>query len=417
MKKLKIGILTYHRSINYGAVTQCYALSKRIQEDFPEDTVEVIDYVPKDRYDFYKPSITNFIGFNLLKNKRPLLKIKIVGKGLINLFTHPEKFKRIRERYSSFEKSMDCLPLSSKRYCCESFEEFRNKIYGEYDVIVVGSDCVWEWTTVSFPNAYYLCGDFGAKKLSYAASAGTDNCLEMNEKTRESLGKAIDDFYYIGVRDSATEYNVKNVCPHRTFFHNCDPTTFLKIDDLNEYKKKVKQKLEIAGVDFSKPIVGLMCNDRLGLLAKRIFGHNVQYVGVYQPNNSCDFFFPNLEVLEWACVFSFFSLTLTSYFHGTMLSLVNKTPVLSFDYLPETEQQKTKLHELYERLGLNGFYERGKEEYDDADVLRLREKAYEFIDSPPVESITVALDKEAESYFSFRESLHELHEGTHKSEQ
>ena len=45
---MKLGILTFHKSINYGAFMQCYALSQRLQRDFPQIEVEVIDYHPSE---------------------------------------------------------------------------------------------------------------------------------------------------------------------------------------------------------------------------------------------------------------------------------------------------------------------------------------------------------------------------------
>ena len=42
----RVGILTFHKSINYGAFMQCYSLSQRMQRDFPDCRIEVIDYVP-----------------------------------------------------------------------------------------------------------------------------------------------------------------------------------------------------------------------------------------------------------------------------------------------------------------------------------------------------------------------------------
>ena len=50
---MRIGILTFHRAINYGAVMQAYSLSKQLKESFPEDSVEIIDYNCKQR-EFYK---------------------------------------------------------------------------------------------------------------------------------------------------------------------------------------------------------------------------------------------------------------------------------------------------------------------------------------------------------------------------
>ena len=41
---MKIGILTFHRAINYGAVLQCYALYTTLQSMGHD--VEIIDYRP-----------------------------------------------------------------------------------------------------------------------------------------------------------------------------------------------------------------------------------------------------------------------------------------------------------------------------------------------------------------------------------
>lgn len=47
-EKMRIGILTFHRSVNSGAVMQCYSLCKRLQKEFPEVKVGVNDYhMPK----------------------------------------------------------------------------------------------------------------------------------------------------------------------------------------------------------------------------------------------------------------------------------------------------------------------------------------------------------------------------------
>ena len=44
---VKVGILTYHRSLNYGAVMQAYCLAEEIQKRFPDVSVEIVDYMSK----------------------------------------------------------------------------------------------------------------------------------------------------------------------------------------------------------------------------------------------------------------------------------------------------------------------------------------------------------------------------------
>lgn len=405
---MKIGILTFHRSINYGAVTQCYALSSRLQADFPEAEVEVIDYAPRWRVDGYKPSLKNFVFKGVSREHSRMLNAKVVVSKLAELIAHPERYRQLKARYAAFQKSMDWLPLSKKAYRQEDAASFRKAVYGEYDLIVVGSDCVWEWSTVPLPSPYYLPGDFGAVKASFAASVGTDDYTKLSAQERRELQETIGDFRYVGVRDTSSEYVVKGVCPGKPFCHNCDPTTLLDPQQLAPYKPRVREKLIKSGVDPDKPIVCVMGNEKLGRLARAIFGGKAQLVGVYVPNRFCDVFLPDLEAPEWAALFGFCRLTVTTFFHGTMLSLVNRVPVLSFDYLPETEQQHTKLHELYDRLGLEKMYYRGKREYSGEDLKAIEANALSLFEHPPAAQIAAALEREAESYASLHAFIRNL---------
>lgn len=406
---MKIGILTFHRSINYGAVTQCYSLAIELKKRFPDDTIEVIDYVPQFRVRKYEPSLWQYLFGNVSYNSTIVLNTKLVLSKAVTILTNPDAFRLLKPRHRAFVDSMWCLPLSIQSYRQDDSELFRKEIYGKYDIIVVGSDCVWEWSTVPIPNAYYLCGDYGAKKVSFAASVGTDNFRILSGEEQALIAASIADFSYIGVRDTSTEYVVKQACPRAMYYHNCDPTTFLDISLLEKYRQSAKDRLLKAGITFEKPVIGIMCNEKLGRLARDIFGDSVQYIGLYIPNRYCDVNFLDLEVLEWAAIFGLFDMTFTTFFHGTMLSLVNLTPVLSFDYLPETDEQHTKLHELYDRLELPGFYHRDKPVYTAEDVKQLKKISEKFLREPPKELIRRELEKEArhgESFFEYLQSLH-----------
>lgn len=407
---MKIGILTFHRSINYGAVAQCYALSKRIQEDFPEAVVEVIDYVPQFRLDNYKVSLYNYIFGTVTSKNSMILNLKIVFCKILGLLRSWDNYKLLKTREKAFENSMSFLPLSKEKYRQNNVANFCESVKGKYDVIIVGSDCVWEWSTVPFPNAYYLIGDYGAKKMSFAASAGTDDFEKLNGTLQYKLREALEDFSYIGVRDTSTEYVLKAAKVDKIINHNCDPTTFLNMEQLCGYKERVRQHLLEAGIDFKKPIIGVMGNEKIAKLARDIFGDDYCYVALYMPNHLCDVNMLGLTVPEWMTIFSFFKLTFTTFFHGTMLSLVNRVPVLSFDYLPETEQQITKLHELYLRLDLPGFYHRGKRVYNEDDVNRIGEIARKLVNEPPTEQIDREIIKESQYYDSFYNSMKKLHE-------
>ena len=56
-KNLRIGILTFHKSINYGSVLQAYALSKTLKD--AGYSVEIIDYEPQRYEEIYSLYLKN----------------------------------------------------------------------------------------------------------------------------------------------------------------------------------------------------------------------------------------------------------------------------------------------------------------------------------------------------------------------
>lgn len=413
---MKIGILTFHRSINYGAVTQCYALVERLKKDFPNAEVEVIDYIPAFRAKSYKPTVRNYILRSTSRRNPLITNIKVIVSKVFDLLRYPQNYKKEKRRYDAFKQSMSILPLSKQYYETDDYESFRKSIKGKYDVIISGSDCVWKWGSVPFPNVYYMPGDYGAVKMSYAAAFGTEDFNTVTDTTKTGSAEAIRSFSYVGVRDVNAEYNVHGLCPDVKTNHNCDPTTLLDSSTLMQYREIVRDKLQKMGMTFDKPVIGIMGNEIIGELAHKIFGDTVTYVGVYVPNKFCDYFLEDLKVLEWASSFGLFDLTFTTFFHGTMLSLVNATPVLTFDYYGvKGSEQKTKLIDLYERLDLPEFYHLGKKHYNDEDVRRIGQKAKFLLTNPPRYRIKSALAKESASYNSFHDALESIINGGNRA--
>ena len=51
---MKIGILTFHRPINYGAFLQSFALSDYLKKIFPNEEFEIVDYIaPKENKNIF----------------------------------------------------------------------------------------------------------------------------------------------------------------------------------------------------------------------------------------------------------------------------------------------------------------------------------------------------------------------------
>lgn len=324
---MKIGILTFHRSYNYGAFMQCWSLSSRLRMQFPSAEFEVVDYTSAKAFDGYRKELEKY--------------------------SDPELRQAVSDRNDCFIACQQQLPLSQPQLIGDDIKEAADYLNERYDAVIVGSDAVWNWNSRGFPNVYFL-KDYHGKKFSYAASAHGLNYQDATEDQKAYLREAFSDFCYIGVRDTTTEAMVKSVFPEAAVFHNCDPTVLLDIDTIPCDMDALKQKLIARGIDFTKPLIGLMAGPSIGEAVKRHFGDRVQLVAVYAPNKYADVYLNDLTPFEWARVFSLFELTFTHYFHGTLLSLRNGTPVLPVETVNAfSAKNVTKIEDVMARLGLS----------------------------------------------------------------
>lgn len=409
-EKKKIGILTFHRSYNYGAFMQCYSLVKKMTADFDDATIEVIDYTTRAIARQYSTSFLGYLTSGIYSSMRLKTKMIIIAKNLYTYIFRFNKIKEMKKRNKKFEESWGLLPLSKFSLTTNNYKRLFTEIKKrEYDLIVVGSDAVWNWVIRGFPNAYFLCDDLGAKKLSYAASSyGQDFKIISNEKM-EYLSKALGDFSYIGVRDNPTKQFVKHVNKDLSPAQNCDPTVLLDLGEFDGLTPKIKQHMMDKGIDFSKPIIGIMGEGWLGRLLREIVGDKYQIVAVYVENGFADVFLSELTPFEWAKVFSLFTVTFTHFFHGTLLSLENLTPVFAIEtgVTPYSLKYDTKIKDALTRLGLIDFYYT-QTNMDKEKMNLMRNKIEEFILYPPKDRISAAMEKEAESYNGFQMVVKEL---------
>lgn len=360
---MRIGILTFHRAYNYGAFLQCYSLQKYIRDNFPEHEVEVIDYYSTNMMKYYEISWKNYIlgPYNSLSN----CEFKNRFRYFLS-FVYRTIFKKRRsDRYFAkknlqplFDKNYHFLPLTKEKMVSDSYNEsidFIEKF--NFDVIIVGSDAVWNDYQTNIPSVFYLDKKIQAHKLSYAASSYGMQYRDKGRDEIERIARAIDDFEFVGVRDDETERYVKYLLGNKPVIHTCDPTLTLDLESLPVNIAKVKEKLEKYNIDFSKPIVGVMGNPTIVDMVKKIYGCDIQIVSLFEKNKECTVPLLELEPFEWALVFSLFDVTFTSYFHGTIFSLKNGTPTITLEQnVKYSNDYITKTKDLLRRLNLEDYY-------------------------------------------------------------
>lgn len=172
---MNIGIMTFHRAINYGAILQAYALNCVLNKLGAD--VKIIDYL--------SPSISS-----RHKLMRPSLNP-------IDLYRYLRYSKTVNAKFEHFQLFLDKMNLSSK---ASSFDEL-NKLSESMDAVICGSDQVWNTEITNQDFHYFL--DFvphSVKKIAYAASFGQTQIPKSIDKT---IGGYLRRFDSISVREDS----------------------------------------------------------------------------------------------------------------------------------------------------------------------------------------------------------------------
>ena len=181
---MRIGILTFHRAINYGAVLQCYALQDFLRGRGHE--VEVIDYrLPSIENQKKLLSLPEFIS-----RKGHVGKLKYLIKSIL-------LSKRMRKSVIVFDtflkKNISLSPV------VKNVKDFSS----EYDLIVFGSDQIWNPRLCKGFDPMFW-GQFPkntTKFVTYAVSLGEPE--ELDEKQWLKIEEYIRVFDKVSVREES----------------------------------------------------------------------------------------------------------------------------------------------------------------------------------------------------------------------
>ncbi len=392
---MKIGILTYHQSINNGAVMQAYSLATKLKARHPDCEVEIVDY--------QMALINEFYSYRLAAVLRRTPPLRLAKK----LISDPKYLYRYRKREKTIREGQKKLPLSPDRIISDETEEVFRYINERYDVLIVGSDAIWNYKVRGFPNAYLPDSRVSCLKMSYAASCYGMEYITCSEKERPQIGQWLSDFSFIGVRDEATAGFVKWSGCTGTPVHTCDPTVFLDVDTLPVDVKELQKKLKARGFDFEKPTIGMMGNEPMLKMIRKLYGHQYQIAALYTCVKGADVNLYDLDPYEWAYVFRYFKMTFTTFFHGTLLSLRNGVPVICVAL--DTDFARVhipKTLDLLRRLGFPHWY--FETDYRTQNIEGIQNQADAFLVEDHRQEILDAMDREAKSFDAFDNALQEL---------
>lgn len=326
-----IGILTYHNNNNIGGVLQAYCLWKKIKEEAPESNVEIIDY----------------------RSRSKEIK-RIFSLNPIDVLNNLQKY---RDCISFFENNG---ALSSKKLISDNHEKsirFINNL--DYDMVIAGSDVVWRlekggltFLNRPFPNPYYLDEDLNTLKVSYAASANKTHSAMMTKSEQEIFKDHLSSFDQISVRDDHTESLLQEFGISQ-IIRSPDPTFLTDIP-----KDSVNHLLQSAGVDVSKPILGLNgTEDRVFKeIANEYRSRGYQIVSLKRSPYADINLNGDLKPFEYYSVHNEFDLIITKSLHTTIFSIKNDVPFATVDVVPHEPGSISKTHSLLRECSLTDRY-------------------------------------------------------------
>lgn len=307
---MKIGIITFHRADNYGAVLQAYALQKVFENINHE--VNIIDYRCSDIEKEY----------GALKFPKLCKNVTLWLKRIPQWYYSKSLIDEKTERFNKFR--MEYMNLTDALFS----EEDHRKIEEEYDLIVTGSDQVWNPSiTGGVDSWYYFIKTLENNEIlvaSYAASVGNIN--EYKSWFPETK-KYLECYNFISVREIDAYNYLKKIIPHKNITLCIDPTLLV---DSELWRQISNNKVEVsepyllyydaAQNDEAKKIA-IMVAKSLNL---RLVHFNPD---LYKLNNSS--YVVNAGPIEFLSYIRNASFVVTSSFHGTVFSLIFERKFIS----------------------------------------------------------------------------------------
>lgn len=235
---MKVAILTFSKTTNYGAALQCYALSSFIQNAGHE---VIIFNAPLDSEEAINVSLVRLI---LRKVKKTLKKIISSDKQSNSEFvrySRNEKEKKediywdkqVRLLFESFNQTH--LPPFTKELKNE--QDFKEQ-YPQADLYIVGSDQVWNLSiTQKQKQIFFFSFLKDEARISYAASFGGSTQWSGTKKETQEINQLLKKFKSISVRESSGISILHDVF-HLNGVEVLDPTLLLSSIEYDKLAEK-----------------------------------------------------------------------------------------------------------------------------------------------------------------------------------
>lgn len=332
---MRIGVITFHCSYNFGSALQAVAL-KSLLDKLGHQSM-VIDYRGRD-----------FEKYRLLPtySKRALLDSVL-------------HFSRNRKRAEAFESFMSGHMDLTRRFSWHD-EGKLDELQGDFDCFVCGSDQIWNLDCTDGPvGPYFLSFAGDRRRVAYAPSIAHTHFRDgvFGLAQREGVAGWLSRFYAISVREAAT-VSLFQPLVDRPISVCLDPTLMLDRDD---YEPMLEGAGDIGDPSSSLFVYMLERNDALVSYADGMaqeLGCGIQYVSAQRlPFRSPSRNLYGVGPAEFLALVARSRAVVTNSFHATVFSLLFDRPFRTL----ATRESGSRMVELLENLGLSSHLTDGTE--------------------------------------------------------
>lgn len=305
---MKIGILTFHRAHNYGAMLQAYALQRVLASKGHE--VEFISYRQPKIEEAYRAWIWKY---------DPSASF---SKNVINLISNAFTLFRRLKRRKAFLKFADKNLPESRAY---TQEQMLTKSLG-YDFVFFGSDQIW---TTRFLGTFdsVLWGDIHlikGKKIAYAPSM---ELKHVSKEQTEYIKGHLENFDYVSARETHMAQLLETITG-RVVPIVLDPTLLCKRD---EFSDLIKSSRRVP----SRPyvLVYQIGNHKIVMDVAQVvaaqLGCEIIEIGSKVLLHSHNSYMENCDPADFVSLIANATFVVSCSFHGTTFSINFKKPFYS----------------------------------------------------------------------------------------
>lgn len=342
---MKIAIINFHYTYNYGAVLQCTALKQTLENLGHE--VEIINYRPFYQMQYYKrypnPFRAAIVAMKKMKKDSAATRLIFSAKWFIRTILNYRNANDRKELKNLFEPYLKRNFKQTQLY--NTYGELVKDPPKGFDAYICGSDQLWNPdVTWGIDPAYYLNFGEDVRRIAYAVSPCGLDC----KKYSYEISKAGNRLDSISLREEEKRKELLEIFKGKDILVCPDPTLLLRSEDYSRYEEPIPEKEYIAFYGFDDR------NNNETLMNKAIQLSKLTNLPII--DFSLDEFHWKYDKVEKVMVTpgEFLSYikngkyVVTNSFHGTVFSIVyNK----EFYTLPKSGTS-SRMVELLNRLGI-----------------------------------------------------------------